>query len=47
MAVYVDRCRGFTGQEAVVDLPRTLRELEEVMEERWRIKKIQDREKEE
>lgn len=29
LAIYVDRCCGFTGQEAVVDLPGTLRELEE------------------
>lgn len=29
LAVYIDRCCGFTGQEAVVDLPGTLRELEE------------------
>lgn len=42
MAVYVDRCCGFTGQEAVVDLPGSLRELEEIgggsgrMSGRWR-----------
>lgn len=30
LAIYIDRCCGFTGQEAVVDLPGTLRELEEV-----------------
>lgn len=30
LTVYVDRCCGFTGQEAVVDLPGTLRELEVV-----------------
>lgn len=29
LTVYVDRCCGFTGQEAVVDLPGLLRELEE------------------
>lgn len=29
LAVYVDRRCGFTGQEAVVDLPGALRELEE------------------
>lgn len=29
LAIYVDRCCGFTGQEAVVDLSGTLRELEE------------------
>lgn len=30
LTIYVDRCCGFTGQEAVVDLPGTLRELEKV-----------------
>lgn len=29
LAIYVDRRRGFAGQEAVVDFSRTLRELEE------------------
>lgn len=28
LTIYVDGCCGFTGQEAVVDLPGTLRELE-------------------
>lgn len=27
LAIYVDRCCSFTGQEAVVDLPGSLREL--------------------
>lgn len=27
LAVYVDRCRGFTGQEAVVDISGTLGKL--------------------
>ena len=30
LTVYVDRCCGFAGKEAVVDLSGTLRELEEV-----------------
>lgn len=30
LTIYVDRCCSFTGQEAVVDLSGTLRELEEV-----------------
>lgn len=29
LAIYVDRRRGFAGQEAVVDFSSTLRELEE------------------
>ncbi len=29
LTIYVDRRCGFTGQEAVVDLPGTLRELKE------------------